>query len=246
MTPLIEPRTALGETRQVRGILFATAIVTSLLWGCVAAGATMTVGGAIGHAAHLSEAYFEAVRFVAAVIGFSVATIRMWRRRYAYSIRQVALWIEERVPTLRYALVTLLDRNGPTDPTVRQRLESLVNAVNLPEVALRVVIPAYVLVSVTVLVVAFLLANVMPLSPPITNSIRNAVANIIAAVKRIVPPHIVAIQLKIFTPVGMPMSIVVRAKTVSAVAPMPTANMWCAHTPKPRNPIMMPEYTTTL
>jgi hypothetical protein len=164
MTPLIEPRTALGETRQVRGILFATAIVTSLLWGCVAAGATMTVGGAIGHAAHSSEAYFEAVRFVAAVMGLSVATIRVWRRRYAYSIRQVALWIEERVPTLRYALVTLLDRNGPTDPTVRQRLESIVNAVNLPAVALRVVIPAYVLVSVTVLVVAFLLANVMPLS----------------------------------------------------------------------------------
>ncbi len=53
MTPLIEPRTALGETRQVRGILFATAIVTSLLWGCVTAGLTMTVCGAVGHVSHL-------------------------------------------------------------------------------------------------------------------------------------------------------------------------------------------------
>ena len=46
-------------------------------------------------------------------------------------------------------------------------------------------------------------------------------ANFIAAVKRIDPPHIVKIQLKIFTPVGMAMSIVVRANTVSAIGPMP-------------------------
>ena len=55
----------------------------------------------------------------------------------------------------------------------------------------------------------------------------------------------VAIQLKIFTPVGMAISIVVSAKTASAIGPMPTENMWCAHTPNPRNPIRMPEYTIT-
>ncbi len=80
-----------------------------------------------------------------------------------------------------------------------------------------------------------------PEMPPMVNSAMSPIANFIAVAKRIWPPHIVAIQLKIFTPVGMPMSIVVRAKIVSAVAPMPTANMWCAHTPKPRKPIMMPE-----
>ena len=62
---------------------------------------------------------------------------------------------------------------------------------------------------------------------------------------RIDPPHIVAIQLKIFTPVGIAMSIVVTPKNVSAIGPMPTANMWCAHTPKPRKPMRMPEYTIT-
>ena len=66
-------------------------------------------------------------------------------------------------------------------------------------------------------------------------------ANIIAVVKLTEPPHIVPIQLKIFTPVGMAMSIVVTPKTVSAIGPMPTANMWCAHTPKPRKAISMPE-----
>ena len=70
-------------------------------------------------------------------------------------------------------------------------------------------------------------------------------ANSADVVKRIWPPYIVASQLKIFTPVGMAMSIVVMPNTESAIGPMPTANMWCAHTPKPRNPISTPEYTIT-
>jgi hypothetical protein len=57
------------------------------------------------------------------------------------------------------------------------------------------------------------------------NSATRPIANFIAAVKRMFPPHIVKIQLKIFTPVGMAMSIVVRPKTVSAIGPMPTENM---------------------
>ena len=41
----------------------------------------------------------------------------------------------------------------------------------------------------------------------------------------------VEIQLKIFTPVGIAMSIVVRLNTESAIGPRPTANMWCgSHT----------------
>ena len=164
MTPLIEPRTALGETRQVRGILFATAVVTSLLWGCATAGAVMAAGGAFGHATHQRDLYFDLIRFAAAVTGLSVATIRVWRRRYAYSIRRVGLWIEERAPALDYALVTVLDPNTRLDPSLLYRLEDRVRAVNLPEIALRVAIPAYIRVALTVLVVAFLLARVMPLS----------------------------------------------------------------------------------
>ena len=59
------------------------------------------------------------------------------------------------------------------------------------------------------------------------------------------PCAIVAIQLKIFTPVGIAISIVARPKKVSAIGPIPTANMWCAHTPKPRTAIRIPEYTIT-
>ena len=84
-----------------------------------------------------------------------------------------------------------------------------------------------------------------PEMPPIVNSAMSAIANFIAVVKRSVPPQIVPIQLKIFTPVGMAMSIVMTANTESAIGPMPTANMWCAHTPKPRKAMRIPEYTIT-
>ncbi len=42
------------------------------------------------------------------------------------------------------------------------------------------------------------------------------------------PRHIVPIQLKIFTPVGTAMSIVIREKNGSSTAPV--TYMWCAHT----------------
>ncbi len=77
--------------------------------------------------------------------------------------------------------------------------------------------------------------------PPIVNIAMSAIANFIGTVKRISPLHIVAIQLKIFTPVGMAMSIVISEKIESATAPIPTENMWWAQTPKPRKPIMIPE-----
>jgi len=85
----------------------------------------------------------------------------------------------------------------------------------------------------------------IPEIPPMVNRATRPIPNSMAVVYRIEPWAIVAIQLKIFTPVGIAMSIVVRPKNVSAIGPMPTANMWCAHTPKPSTAIRIPEYTIT-
>ena len=40
------------------------------------------------------------------------------------------------------------------------------------------------------------------------------------------------------------MIIVEMPKAVFATGPRPMANMWCAHTPNPMNPIAMPQKTT--
>jgi hypothetical protein len=58
------------------------------------------------------------------------------------------------------------------------------------------------------------------------NIAMNPIANSIGVFSSNLPPHIVAIQLKILTPVGIAMSIVVAPNTESAIGPRPTANMW--------------------
>jgi hypothetical protein len=152
-----------SETRRVREILLATALLTSLLWGCATAGLVLAGLGWLGHKAHLSDLYFDWVRFLSAVTGFSFMTIRIWRRRHTVSLARVGLWVEERVPKLDYALVTSLDPKLPSDSSLRPPLAAVVDKVNLPEVALRVAVPAYVRVALLVLLAAFLLARVMPL-----------------------------------------------------------------------------------
>ena len=76
------------------------------------------------------------------------------------------------------------------------------------------------------------------------NIATSAVENIIGVSKRTLPPHIVATQLRIFTPVGTAMNIVVAANAATETGPSPDTNMWCAHTPQPMKPIAMPEKTT--
>ena len=68
-------------------------------------------------------------------------------------------------------------------------------------------------------------------------------ANSIGVVKVSFPPHIVAIQFRIFTPVGTAMNIVDTEKAATEIGPSPEANMWCAHTPQPMKPMAMPENT---
>src|SRR5207302_8810637 len=83
-------------------------------------------------------------------------------------------------------------------------------------------------------------------SPPMMNIAMKPAAKCNAVVPRMSPPHSVAIQLKIFTPVGTAINIVVALKTESAIGPRPTENMWWLHTPHPMKPINTPEYTTTV
>jgi hypothetical protein len=82
--------------------------------------------------------------------------------------------------------------------------------------------------------------------PPMVNIARNATENSMLVVKRMLPPHMVPSQLKILIPVGMPMSIVDSAKKLSAMGPIPVANMWWLHTPHPSQPMSTPLNTITL
>src|SRR5436853_7309954 len=89
------------------------------------------------------------------------------------------------------------------------------------------------------------MAWVTPDSPPMVNMVTKPTANRNGAFTRILPPAMVAIQLKIFTPVGTAMNIVDRANADLATGPNPVANMWWAHTPQPMKAMAMPENTMT-
>ena len=71
----------------------------------------------------------------------------------------------------------------------------------------------------------------------------NASANSIGVSKVIAPRHMVATQLKTFTPVGTAISMVANMKNIWPDNGMPTVNMWCAQTMKDRNAILEAAYT---
>ncbi len=77
----------------------------------------------------------------------------------------------------------------------------------------------------------------MPVSPATRNWNRKARQNIIGTLKIIFPPHSVPSQLKILIPVGTEITIVEKTKKVFPAGPIPTVNIWCAHTLRLIKPI---------
>ena len=73
-------------------------------------------------------------------------------------------------------------------------------------------------------------AGITPVKPPMVNTKMKPTAHSIGVSKVIEPRHMVATQLKIFTPVGMAISMVPYMKNSWPVTGMPVVNMWCAHT----------------
>ena len=67
---------------------------------------------------------------------------------------------------------------------------------------------------------------ITPDRPPIVNIDTSEIENIIGTVKVILPPHIVAIQFKILTPVGTAMNMVVAENAATLTGPSPDTNMW--------------------
>ena len=100
---------ARGRVGATRAVLAATALVASLLRGAAAA-ATLLVGGALlDWAVGLDRSARVAAVPAAIAAGSLLALVGLWRARRTFEIGAVALWIEERIPTLRYALVTALE-----------------------------------------------------------------------------------------------------------------------------------------
>ncbi len=75
--------------------------------------------------------------------------------------------------------------------------------------------------------------------PPITNVIMNPMVQRTGDSRRTRPRYIVNSQLKIFTPVGTAITIVVMPKKALTSAPDPIVKKWCSHTRNERSAIAM-------
>jgi hypothetical protein len=101
--------TAQARVRRTRAVVLSALAARALLWGAAAGVATI---GAIA-LADLLVGLPREVRQLAAPLAWVAAgivlTALLWNARRARSLSSVALWIEERVPSLQYALVTAVD-----------------------------------------------------------------------------------------------------------------------------------------
>ncbi|MNS18716.1 hypothetical protein D3C72_504170 [compost metagenome] len=82
--------------------------------------------------------------------------------------------------------------------------------------------------------------------PPITKVIMKPSVHSTGDVNCTRPRYIVNSQLKIFTPVGMEMIMVVMPKNALTLAPEPIVKKWCSHTMNDSTMIAAVAYTMPL
>ena len=80
-------------------------------------------------------------------------------------------------------------------------------------------------------------ARKIPEIPPITNTEIPPTQNSSGVLYSTVPRHSVAIQLRIFTPVGTAIKKELTSTNTRIASGTGAVNMWCAHVRKPRNAI---------
>jgi hypothetical protein len=106
--------TARERVASARRTLGAAIGARALLWAIAAAAALLALGGAIDWMVGAPRAVRMLAIPVAIIVALAVAAYALWRGRRVRSLSAVALWLEERIPELRYALVTALDAPQPS------------------------------------------------------------------------------------------------------------------------------------
>ncbi|MCR4339470.1 MAG: DUF4175 domain-containing protein [Gemmatimonadaceae bacterium] len=101
--------TALERVRRARWQLLAAVILTALLWAATLAMGIILLAATVGAIVWLPLAVRVVILPLAALAALTAAAVVLWRGRAARSVQRVALWIEEREPSLKFAFVTAID-----------------------------------------------------------------------------------------------------------------------------------------
>ena len=103
MTPVSTSR---RRIRTVQWSLAGSVFLAALVWAAVAVLATFAGASLTGRIIDFTPATLRWLRNIAIALGAGALIATLWRGRFAASRERVALWIEEKIPQLQYALVT--------------------------------------------------------------------------------------------------------------------------------------------
>lgn len=150
--------TALERVRSTQRILGVAGVAQALVWGLTAALGIVAIN-AFGSLAIPALRDDSAVRGFAPLIeGLTVTALMLWRRRRFVSVDRVALWIEERIPELRYSLVTAMEQCGSPFAEEMERVVARHDIRGATLVALR----RRTLIAVAALILTALILYVSP------------------------------------------------------------------------------------
>jgi hypothetical protein len=97
------------RVRRAQRRLAGTVTLAALLWGAALAMAVVCIAAALNAIVPLGAVARVVIIPLTVLAAFAAASVVLWRGRAARSVERVALWVEERAPELRYALVTAID-----------------------------------------------------------------------------------------------------------------------------------------
>ena len=113
--------TALERVASARRTLGAAVGARALLWAAALAASLFAIAGIADWLVGAPRAVRALALPAAILLALAAASYAIWRGRGVRSLDAVALWLEERVPELRYALVSALDAPQPS-PTLEREV----------------------------------------------------------------------------------------------------------------------------
>jgi hypothetical protein len=116
--------TALERVARTQRMLGAAAITHALAWGLAATFGILALISFAGLVAPGIANSGPSHLWIAAFTGVLVVVALLWRSRHFVSRGRVALWIEERIPSLHYSLITALEHgSSPFAPGMETEIQ---------------------------------------------------------------------------------------------------------------------------
>ena len=147
--------------RRTRGLLGASLLASALLWGLAITALLLVSVALVDWTVALPQLVRQLARVASVVAGIMAATVVLWRGRRVQSEERVALWIEEREPSLRYALVTLIDRTAREPELLERTISRSDWRPAIRSAAARAVLPPAVLLAAALVLLLALPSGVV-------------------------------------------------------------------------------------